>query len=148
MQDQTNESGRQIGVALAEKGNLDEAFLACTEGHSLFDSNGYLVSWSPSLALLYPTLADDLRVGMHYSNYLHGLVTKSAIRNIGQINNLDDWIASEIEKVGKSETEFVHHLLDGRSILIRHTPYNGITARQIGCGGKRAEVSRFRAPVI
>lgn len=96
--------------------------MACTEGHSLFDSNGYLLSWSASLALLYPTLADDLRVGMHYSNYLHGLATKSAIRNIGQIDNLDDWIASEMEKVGKSETEFVHHLLDGRSVLIRHTP--------------------------
>jgi diguanylate cyclase (GGDEF)-like protein/PAS domain S-box-containing protein len=101
---------------------LDEAFLACTEGHSLFDSDGRLLLWSDSLADLYPPLAHQLKAGMHYSSYLRCMVTLSAIRNIGHIANLDEWVAAEMKKVGVSETEFVHHLLDGRSILVRHKP--------------------------
>ncbi len=122
MHDPTIDSQPGNERSFAQSNILDEAFLACTEGHSLFDSRGNLLSWSDSLAELYPPLADQLRAGMHYSDYLRSMVTLPAIRNIGQVDDLDHWVDCQMQKVGTCETEFVHHLLDGRSILVRHKP--------------------------
>lgn len=101
---------------------LDEAFLACTSGHCIFNADGELVSWSESFAELYPCLSDAVVIGLNYRHFLRLLYEKSAIKNLPQINNVDLWLDSQMAQVGVKPVQFIHHLLDDRYIMIRHTP--------------------------
>ena len=101
---------------------LDEAFLACTSGHCIFDAQGALVSWSESFAELYPDLTDVVDIGLKYRDFLRTLHDRSAIKNLQKLDNVDAWLDQQLAVIGKAPAQFIHHLKDDRYILIRHTP--------------------------
>ncbi len=101
---------------------LDEAFLACTSGHCIFDAQGALVSWSESFAELYPDLSDVVDIGLKYRDFLRTLHDRSAIKNLHKQDNVDAWLDQQLAAIGKAPAQFIHHLKDDRYVLIRHTP--------------------------
>lgn len=100
---------------------FDEAFLACTSGHCIFDADGLLATWSDSFAGLYPTMSDVIRTGLHYRDWLRLLYQRSGIRNLGKISNIESWLDQQIEFIGNKDAQFIHYLIDERYVLIKHT---------------------------
>ncbi len=100
---------------------LDEAFLACTAGHCIFSGDGGLLTWSKSFASLYPTMSGLIEAGLHYRDWLRLLYERSGIRNFGTISDLDTWLDTQLSYIGNKDVQFIHHLVDNRYVLIRHT---------------------------
>jgi len=57
---------------------FDEALLICTDGYCIFDAERCLASYSNNLAELYPSIRDDLYIGMSYEDYLRLFIAKGS----------------------------------------------------------------------
>lgn len=99
---------------------FDEALLSSADGHCLFDEHGRLHSWSDSFSDFYPRIKDRIKFGYGYEQFMRDVMEKRAIRNLKLADNVDGWVAEQVSMLGKCP-QFVHHLQDGRYILIRHT---------------------------
>ena len=111
---------RMINNPSPEFSLFDEALLSSADGHCLFDENGNLLSWSESFSDFYPLISDQIKPGYTYEQFMRGVMEKRAIRNLELVEDVDGWVAEQVATLGK-RAEFVHHLQDGRYILIRHT---------------------------
>ena len=107
---------RLIG-RLASSSTYDEAFLACTDGYCIFDRDLVLVAYSDRLANLYPTIRNDIKLGISYNDYLRFFIEKGAVRNIETADDTEAWINEQV-KSGAHRGTYVHHLLDGRWMQI------------------------------
>jgi diguanylate cyclase (GGDEF)-like protein len=100
---------------------LDEAFLACTSSHCVFNADGVLINWSESFASLYPTLSDIVTVGLSYRDWLRTLYKRAGIRNLREVDDVEAWVDRQLAFIGHEDVQFIHHLIDDRYVLIRHT---------------------------
>lgn len=89
-----------------------------TSFYCIFDSNYVLTDLSPDYTRLYPTLEDDIRKGITYSDYLRLIVEKRVVVNIGKIDDLDQWVAAQY-KAARHNPGFIHQLQDGRIMDVK-----------------------------
>lgn len=99
----------------------DEVFLNCTDGYCIFDPDGVLQSYSSSYPDLYPTLKDDICVGLQYSDYIRMFAERRAVRNLGNISDIDAWVEQQIALTESCQESFIHHLHNGRWVNIQYT---------------------------
>ena len=99
----------------------DEIYRGVVDAWCECDSNGYLVDWSETFLSLYPPIEHQISAGIHYRDFVRLLFSRSAIRNLHHIEDVNAWIENQLEVVGKESTSYNHWLLDGRWMMIRHT---------------------------
>ena len=99
---------------------FDEAFLSSADGHCLFNSNGELISWSDSFSNLYPPIKPRIKLGYKYGDFVRDLMEQQLLHNIKPVENLDQWVIDHVATL-EEKPYFVHHLLDGRYMQIKHT---------------------------
>jgi diguanylate cyclase (GGDEF)-like protein len=107
-----------VGEA-ASSATYDEAIINCTDGYCIFDADLRLQAFSSDFPNLYPKLVDLIDVGMRYSDYLHALAERQAIQNLGDIENIDDWVESSLSILDQGTLRHNHHLSDGRWMLVK-----------------------------
>ena len=102
--------------------HLDEALLSCSDGHCLFDVNGKLVSWTESFADFYPRLKSKIKPGYSYAEFVRDLIERHGVlKNVKRVDDVDAWLESHLKTIHEKPQIFVHHLVDGRIMSIKHT---------------------------
>ncbi len=99
---------------------LDDALLKTADGHCLFDDKGRLHSWSVSFTEFYPLIKERICVGYTFAEFTRDIVEYKLLRNLPIVEDMDRWVEDCTAQLGSS-LKYVHHLLDGRYILIKHT---------------------------
>ena len=99
---------------------FDEALLSSADGHCLFDRDGKLLSWSNSFSDFYPQIKDRIKPGYKYEQFVRALMENQLIRNLTLVEDVDAWVAKQVAMIGEN-LEYIHHLHDGRHMLIKHT---------------------------
>lgn len=99
----------------------DEVFLSCTDGYCIFDENQKLQAFSSDFPLLYPTIKDQIVIGVSYEEYLRIFHANNAVQNMGTICSTDIWVKQALTILEQQTARHTHHLLDGRwmEILMR-----------------------------
>lgn len=97
---------------------FDEALLSSTDGHCLFDQNGMLLSWSHSFGEFYPQIKDRIKPGYTYEEFVRDLMENQVLRNLKPVDDVEGWVAEQVAGMG-GHPEFIHHLQDGRYMLIK-----------------------------
>ncbi|MBX2885135.1 MAG: EAL domain-containing protein [Granulosicoccus sp.] len=120
-----NQKEEKPGLALvgerAQSDIYDEVFLNCTDGYCIFSPDGALQSYSSSYPDLYPTLKDDICVGLLYADYLRMFAQRRAVRNLGSIDDIDAWIDGQLALTKGKQNSFIHHLHNGNWVNIQFT---------------------------
>lgn len=99
---------------------FDEAFLGCADGHCLFDQDGKLVSWSDTFAHFYKPIIDKIVVGYEYRIFLRDLIENRVLKNMRPIDNIEEWLARQLDLIKQPKGEFIHHLENDEIMLIKH----------------------------
>jgi len=99
----------------------DEVFLSCTDGYCIFDADGILTSYSSTYPDLYPTLKNDIHVGLSYKDYIRLFGERAAVQNLPPIDDLNEWVAEQMQVIEDTEYSYTHHLHDGRWMNIKFT---------------------------
>ncbi len=97
----------------------DEAFLTYSDGYVVFDGDGLLSAFSSNFPQLYPPMMDDVRLGIGFRDFLRSLYTTKAIQNLPHVDNIDSWLDTQCQLLGKPNYSYYHHLHDGRSLELR-----------------------------
>jgi len=106
-----------IGEAVSST-TYDEVFLSCTTGYCIFDQHQNLQAFSSDFPKLYPTICDQIKMGMSYRDYMKVFFENSAIQNMGPAVDLDEWLHSAMKLFEKKNARHTHHLHDGRWVQI------------------------------
>jgi len=106
-----------IGEAVSST-TYDEVFLSCTTGYCIFDQRQNLQAFSSDFPKLYPTICDQIKMGMSYRDYMKVFFENSAIQNMGPAVDLDEWLHSAMKLFEKKNVRHTHHLHDGRWMQI------------------------------
>jgi len=104
---------------LASNASYDEAFLASSNGYCIFNAEQKLQAYSSDFPQHYPTLIDDIKIGIHFEDYIRKFVESRAVQNLGEIASVDDWVASAVSSLENKSLHYIHHLHDGRWMQIR-----------------------------
>jgi len=103
-----------LGGEQVSSSTYDEAFLSCTDGYCVFDENLALQAFSSDFPNLYPTIIDDIAIGMSYFDYMRIFFEKKAVQNMGRITDVDEWVNQARAVVEQKTARHSHHLIDGR----------------------------------
>ncbi len=98
---------------------FDEALISSTDGHCLFDSKGKLLSWSYSFGDFYPQIKDRFKPGYQYAQFMRDLMEHRVLQNLKPVEDVDGWVEEQVASIGR-HPKFIHHLQDGRFMLIKH----------------------------
>ena len=120
---QFNDNKRNVSaVSLVGKqvssSTYDEVFLSCTDGYCVFDEHQNLQAFSSDFPLLYPSIQDQIQIGMSYAEYMRVFYDNKAIRNLGAIETVEAWVAHALSIFNQKSAKHTHHLLDGRCMQI------------------------------
>jgi len=99
----------------------DEAFLSCTAGYCIFDKHQNLQAFSSDFPSLYPTICDQIKMGMSYSDYMRVFFNNTAVQNMGTVANADQWVHAAMKVFEGKDARHTHHLHDGRWMQIDMT---------------------------
>lgn len=105
---------------LVEHSLFHEAFIGCSDGHCLFDSDLNLVSWSDSFGQFYSPIINNISVGYNYIEFLRDLVEFRVLRNLELVEDIDTWLEQQKAHLERESGEFIHHLPDNRIMLIKY----------------------------
>ena len=120
-----NHNGKESIAPLSLVGELvsssayDEVFLHCTDGYCVFDENQKLQAFSSDFPSLYPSIKNQIIIGMSYAEYMRVFAENAAIQNMGDIESIDKWVEHALTLLDKQTTRHTHHLIDGRWMLIK-----------------------------
>jgi len=103
---------------LASSSTYDEVFLSCTAGYCIFDANQNLQAFSSDFPDLYPSIKDEIVMGMSYEQYLRLFYDKKAVQNLDSAENVDDWVKVALSLSNETKFSYTHHLHDGRWMRI------------------------------
>ncbi len=112
-----SETDMLVGESVSST-TYDEVFLNCTSGYCIFDQHQNLQAFSSDFPKLYPTICDQITMGMSYTDYMKVFYENSAVQNMGPAANVNEWIKSAIELFEKKSAQHTHHLHDGRWMQI------------------------------
>lgn len=96
----------------------DEVFLKYTDGYCVFDQQQKLQAFSSDFPDLYPDLVNDITIGMSYADYMRVFFEKEAVRNMGPIDDVEEWVTQALKVFEQKSAKHTHHLLDGRWMQI------------------------------
>ncbi len=142
-----------VGEAVSSS-TYDEAILNCTDGYCIFDADLRLQAFSSEFPFLYPKLTDLIQIGISYKDYLRAFAERKAIQNLGEIEDIDEWVESSLSFLDRDTVRHNHHLTDGRWMLIKisrtstgHWIFiaNDITKQQLNRLALEHSNQRFRA---
>ncbi len=108
---------------LPPSSTYDEVFLNCTDGYCVFDEHQRLQAFSSDFPALYPNIEPHIEIGMSYQDYMRVFFETNAVRNMGDVASVDEWV-KQAQKVFEQPTaRHTHHLHDGRwmQINMNHT---------------------------
>jgi len=103
---------------LASSSTYDEVFLHCTDGYCIFDKDQKLQAFSSDFPNLYPKIKDHIVIGMSYTEYMRIFAENSAIQNMGEFDDVEQWVSHSLKLLDKKTTRHTHHLSDDRWMLI------------------------------
>ncbi len=106
-----------VGEA-ASSTTYDEVFLSCTSGYCIFDQRQNLQAFSSDFPKLYPTICDQIRMGMSYTDFMKVFYENSAVQNMGSVANVDEWLRAAMKLFDEKNARHTHHLHDGRWMQI------------------------------
>jgi len=105
--------GEQVSSSI-----YDETFLSCTDGYCIFDEHQKLQAFSSDFPFLYPSVKDQIFMGMSYVDYMILFYRNNAVQNIRAVESLDDWIQQALNIYEEKSARYTHHLQDGRWMQI------------------------------
>lgn len=107
-----------VGEA-ASSSTYDEAIINSTDGYCIFDADLRLQAFSSEFPGLYPKLINLIQIGMSYSDYLYAFAERRAIQNLGDIEDIEEWVTYSLSMLDQKIIRHTHHLTDGRWMLIK-----------------------------
>ena len=113
-----NSGKKSLVGELASSSTYDEVFLNCTAGYCIFDSEQNLQAFSSDFPNLYPSIIDQIAVGMSYTDYMRVFYKHTAVQNMGQAENETAWLDAALSIFKQKSAQHIHHLHDGRWMQI------------------------------
>ena len=110
----------------ATREQLRDAIESTSDGFVLFDANDRLVMCNSRYRDMYASIADLLETGVRFEHILRTAYERGRFANID--NNLDNWIATRLDRHRTSGGFFDQVLTDGRTVRVseRMTADGGI----------------------
>ena len=144
-------------TAIEQAGRVSDILATILEHHSagvlLFDAHDRLIACNAKAYNLYWPIAKQLRVGLHYSEFLEA-VRESAIIDL-RGRTPDSWRKARLDGYAKRSISYDEFLNDGRTLLVtQHRTDNAgvcilnfdithVTARQQGSRGREKRFKRL-----
>ncbi len=119
-----NQASRESVAPVSLVGELvpssayDEVIVQSTDGYCIFDKNQKLQAFSSEFLNLYPSTKSHVYIGMSYADYMRVFFETAAIKNLGEIEDVEEWIQQAITLLDKKSFRYRHHLSDGRWMQI------------------------------